>query len=173
MKPVIFLDFDGVIIIAASYDRAGGLGRQHWLAGTPPIGLGHLIEPALVKNVQALATEMGGAEVVLSTGWRDERCMDGYRFVLEANGLDAEVVGETPSLRPRKMSAIVKRSDEISAWLKSNRPADFGKFIVLEDEENVRALEPRVVYTRFGTGFDDERLRAAVELWGSINKQES
>lgn len=86
MKPIVFLDFDGVIMTQATYSRP-------WTEPGPVPSLAYRhMDPALVANVDALC-EAIGAEVVLSTAWRPYDGNRGeIRRALRARGLRAKVV---------------------------------------------------------------------------------
>ncbi len=87
MKPVVFLDIDGVLHIA----------------GDPSMRLN-------ADCVRALnwLTEAGDAQIVVSSTWR---FLPDLRGRLTADGVQAKVIGTTPNL------GDVERGEEIARWL--------------------------------------------------------
>ncbi len=179
MKPIVFLDFDGVIMTQATYSRP-------WTEPGPvPSHAYRLMDPALVANVDALC-EAIGAEVVLSTAWRPYDGNRGeIRRALRARGLRAKVVGQTPRLylAPMRMgSRELPRGWEIRCWLDEHRPGWTPEDVwILDDDPEVVLTEPveedgvtcyaesawaraRWVQSDFVDGFDAERLAVALAL---------
>lgn len=198
MKPIVFLDFDGVVMTAESYASAAedvaklqrGPNEDTWLAKVAY----HRLDPALVANVQKLC-ELRGADVVLSTAWRPHDVSERPKLVsaLRRRGLKAKVVGQTPRLypKPRRFGDHeLPRGAEIRAWLdrwrKGWRSDDI---IILDDDPDVmlahKCSRPdgsifygfaewaanQWVETSFeGGGFNDERLEYAKRNWGNFRR---
>lgn len=160
MTPLVFLDFDGVIMTRASYIAAREAGSilegDDW---TRDVAVARM-DPVLVGRVSALCSRIG-ADVVLSTSWR--HCLGDNAPICEAlriRGLIAEVVGATPSLPSRY------RGDEIVAWLDEHRPG-WQPFdvVLLDDDGDLEPLLERWVRSTFEDGFGDEQLVEALALF--------
>jgi hypothetical protein len=172
VRRLVFLDFDGVIMTAASYALA-----RPTLASLPAderhTRMAHeRMDPALVANVSALCQRIG-ADVVLSTSWRGSADEDRERLegVLWARGLspNVPVVGQTPRLDERAPSGEWlgrRRGAEIVAWLDRHRPGWAREDVVLLDDDcDMDPLADRWVECCWVEGFDAPRLARALELF--------
>lgn len=120
MRPVIFLDMDGVVVTRASLS-AGGL----WAA-----------DKRCVAHLNNLV-EIADAEVVISSSWRITHSIESIRRVLCSAGFKwpDRVVGVTEHLVYRYENGVAvgraERSDEIREWLDDypGRP-----FVVIDDD---------------------------------------
>lgn len=156
---IVFLDFDGVIATKTSYANAK----------LKPQGLGidplDLLVPELVDNVNELCTR-AGADVVISSSWRNLYHLDQLRDWLKRAGLQANVIGATPNLFWTDLPST--RGLEIKVWATNNK---LGRkdLVILEDEEDVRPYRGRQVQTCFQgvhQGFTKRHLKRALRLWG-------
>lgn len=152
--PIVFLDFDGVVIIPAG---ASGPNKQDpWSA----------LSTYCLANVDRLCEQLGGAQIVISSMWRYNYSLSANKDGLRRYGLTAQVIDQTPCSLWGEIPAAFPhktRGDEIAYWLHLHDvPAS--KCIILEDAEPLGPMEHRCVRTNSTRGFDDRRLAAALLL---------
>lgn len=138
MRPVIFLDFDGVL---------NGLGTRE---KPSPVHQGLFLNPDRVTLVNQLC-ERTGAVVVVSSSWRTRRhvvgapdaclSLDELRAALAHAGFTGEVVDKTPDLA--RLDSIGRdgetvelwrcppRRKEIAAWVEQHKPE---AWVILDDD---------------------------------------
>lgn len=150
-RRVVFLDFDGVVVI-----RKGP--REKRDDGTPGPILPH---PDLVARLNGIVATTG-AEVVVSSTWRMGREVSELAAILEASGFVGRVVDKTPwGVDGRH----VERGHEIHAWLGEH--PDVTSFVVLDDDNDRGPLTQGrwlVVKGGFDSGLSDEDVRAAIRV---------
>jgi HAD domain in Swiss Army Knife RNA repair proteins len=115
-KPVLFLDFDGVLVTRECY-------------GTPSVRMGSdpVASPDCVSALNQI-TDMTGAVLVVSSSWRMFG-EDRIREILKEWGVTGKVIGMTPIL-----SGSASRSEEIEAWCRNNpRPP----VAIILDDDNI------------------------------------
>jgi hypothetical protein len=172
VKPLVFLDFDGVIMTLDSYRAAQpklDSGASDWLRQAAY----HRMDPALVANVSTLC-ERVGADIVLSTSWRtsDEEGRASLESTLWDRGLSrrVQVLGQTPFLSQRHGKLIVPtgcRGDEIEAWLNAHRPGwTRDRLVILDDDSDMEPLVDRWVQCSWDGGFGAAQLAEAFALFG-------
>lgn len=160
MKRLLFLDFDGVVMTAESYERARG-GTS---SDTETLASSRL-DPALVARVSTLC--LGAeADIVLSTSWRgtgeDDRAA--LERALWSRGLDHRiaVVGQTPHGEAQNTPGLwvpCARGAEIESWLNEHRPGwTRDRIVILDDDSDMEPLMDR--HVRAG-GFRDGGLSQA------------
>lgn len=130
---IIFLDVDGVLNTAASFER------RH----------GDVVDPACVARFNRLIDETG-ARVVLSSTWRLAR---GFRTVLRDLGVRANIVDRTPYFTDGR-----RRGHEIAAWLAANPGVT--SYVILDDEDDMLPGQP-LVRTRLADGLTDADVERA------------
>ena len=134
MRPLIFLDIDGVL---AHYGSNGE------------------IDPRCVDRLNEVIARTG-AEVVISSTWRTSHSPDQMQALLKTYGFLGRVVGATPVLLGRT------RGEEIAAYLMSlGRPV---RFAILDDVDDVGELGDHLVLTDDFVGLEDRDVGACVEL---------
>ena len=109
---IIFLDFDGVIATAKSYDEYD-----------------NLLDRKCCKALNVL-TDHYNAKIVISSTWRMEG-IDHLRDILKDAGVKAEVIDVTPRLH-EKMFLSAERGEEIKEWIRMNNYD--GDYLILDDE---------------------------------------
>lgn len=139
--PIIFLDFDGVIMTAEPTSRF------------------RVPDPRAIRNLNALVRATGGF-VVISSTWRGlglGRC----RAILRDAGFDGKPIGITPSLHFGRDNYC--RGDEIAAWLRAKRQEE-RPILILDDDYDMGALMHRLVRTKSAIGLTMRDVDCAVRL---------
>lgn len=116
MRPVIFLDFDGVLNSTRSAIAFGGYGEAQ-------------LDPVAVALVASLA-KLADARVVVSSTWRLLYSLGDLRRILSnySHALADRVTDATPSLRSGH------RGEEIEAWLTDNGTPSY---VILDDDADM------------------------------------
>ncbi len=146
---VIFLDIDGVLV-----------NTDALLAGRKLDG-NVRFAPECVRALNAI-TEATGAALVISSNWR--RFNKDMFAILAENGVRGQIIGQTPDLGTVRRSGVVvtvDRGREILAWLSLHRPE---RFIILDDEDDMGDLLPRLVQTDYSTGLTESDAQRAIGL---------
>ena len=147
----IFLDIDGV------------LNNQRWLAQQ------HNFKSFSPYNVAALnlILKATGAEIVISSNWR----LYPYDFhtLFKRQGIEGKIIGFTPSINEIQNGIFrsVIRGDEIMAYLEANeKPGE--RFVILDDDDDMGILSPRLVQTNPANGLTEADARRAIEMLGVV-----
>lgn len=140
---VIFLDFDGVIVIPPDWRKAN---------------------PACIHRLNKI-TEITGAKLVVSSTWR---LTERWEQCLKDWGVTGEVIGCTPSrFVSENGSHIRSRSMEIRAWLDEH--PEIEDFIVIDDEITDFNKHHKQVGTDFRWGLTGPEMNRAINLLGEEN----
>lgn len=150
-RPVIFLDFDGVLITKQCYvDRR----PRHAKA-----------KPRCVEALNTLLADTR-ADIVVSSSWRGDTIRPMQRQ-LEQWGVYSRVVGVTPcyaKLLPSGLWMTTTRACEIQAWMADHW--HWEPYCILDDEDDGLSAGFRDAYIR--TTFDDgltmAHVHAAIQL---------
>lgn len=137
MNPIIFLDFDGVIVVGTDWRKASPVHIQR---------LNRIIEAT-------------GAEIVVSSSWRYGHDCEA---LLKEWGCVGKVIGCTPKGGHELPSGIFKgetRGSEIQGWLELH-PTE--TFIIIDDDPDMGALRPRCIFTDFRDGLQDLHVQLAI-----------
>ena len=158
-EPIIFLDFDGVIVTSESCAR-----------GSYTKNADAMIDPVLVRRLQGVC-DATGAVVVISSSWRLGRHEHMLPRWLRAKGLTAEVIGCTPQIRAGEAGSASfypsPRGAEILAWLwtASRTGRDVSRFVILDDEPDAGfGNAERFVRCSLADGLTEERAAEAVRI---------
>lgn len=142
MAPLIFLDFDGVIMTPATSFRS-----PDWRA---------------IENLNRLVYATG-AFVVISSTWRGlglGRC----RAILKAAGFAGKPIASTPSLFTAR-SEEYSRGAEIGLWL-FRRAQGHRRFVILDDDDDMGEYGDRLVRTDTMVGLSATDVLKAVDVLG-------
>lgn len=144
VRPVLFLNVDGVLNTTRTWGAWMKLGHPHALEGH------------LVRKVAQLVARTN-ARVVLSSTWRRSSAgLSGTALAFEYQGwVNARriVINQTPVLPG------MPRGDEIAMWL---RLADHtGPVAILDDESDMGSLLPCLVRTDSSVGVSDANIATA------------
>ena len=125
-RPVIFLDFDGVL----NCDQC-----RHFQTERMP----ELCQHCIKQFNRIVATT--GARIVISSAWRGlitagQMSMNGFRCLMRSHGIVDDVIGITPTENYPET-----RADEIAAWLRDN-PCT--RYVVLDDDAEAGGSHPFV-----------------------------
>lgn len=146
MKPVIFLDFDGVLNSLASTLALGGCGSRQF-------------DPVCVRLMARLA-DAADAAVVISSAWRIGSNVEELRLILSrySEALADRVVGVTGSGGPQ-------RGNEIAAWLAEHPNEHNRSFVIIDDDADMLDGQlPHFVQTRHRDGFGVPEYLRALEV---------
>lgn len=157
VRPVIFLDVDGVLNSIDYAERCNAEGRR-W-------GGHHFIDPAAVARLDALVRATG-ARVVVSSSWRIGTRTWKLQRLLAEKGFTGRLDGRTPILRPWRGGrgrTRIERGDEIACWM-SQHGIEAERVVILDDDSDMAHLAPRLVRTAHGLGLTDGDVALALAL---------
>ena len=113
-RKVIFLDIDGVLNDAEPI-QALPTRQSQWA---------RLLDPERVSRLNDII-DATGAEVVLSSSWRQVHSLDDMQELLETRGFEGRLVDETPVINET-------RGQQIQAWL-ARHGDDVGRYVAIDD----------------------------------------
>lgn len=116
MKPIIFLDIDGVLV---SYAR---LNERH------PIDGEHDFVPESVEALNLLIEKLD-AEIVISSSWRIGKSIEYLQEILDIRNVKGKVIGKTSY---SFSSVDGGRGQEIREWMEEHGIPE--TFIIIDDE---------------------------------------
>lgn len=155
MKPILFLDIDGVLNHSEWVRKTG----EHRLMN-PYLSREELdvleIDPAAVEILNRII-EASGAVVVISSAWRLIRTLEEIDRALKARGFKGEIVGKTPSDRDRC------RGDEIRQYLDDLEACPV--FAIIDDDTDMSTVADRHVKTEWETGLQTCHVEAVINLF--------
>ena len=151
-KPIIFLDFDGVV--ETIYWEKAGDGT--WSFNIHKSGREELNNKQAIGWLNELYRKVP-YDIVVSSTWRIGMTIDELQTLLINSGFnpDIKVVGVTPVLHRQ-------RGQEIQAWLDTVSFA--GKFIIIDDDVDMCHLLPLLVRTDCQLGFTIYDFQKALSL---------
>jgi hypothetical protein len=151
MRKIVFLDIDGVLVTARStYDFQNADNFDPFCVGF----FNHLIKET-------------GAQVVISSTWRLLYSFDDLVAHFAGEGIDPGIiVGVTPSFDQKGNYGLFipgNRGAEIAHWMKTAPEGSIGKFVILDDDEDMGELESHLIKTTWEKGLTVEAMRTAIE----------
>jgi len=165
---IIFLDIDGVLVNAVSLRSRSP--HEHSNA-----------DPSCVAALNRIVAETG-AGIVVSSSWRIGQELADMREVINLHfGVNGNVLGMTPRLTAKKISAgprgqlevSAERGDEIDCWLRSAHPWPVESFVILDDEDDMGALKSHLVQTNFTGGLTMQHADRAIEILATCARPEA
>jgi len=143
---VVFLDFDGVLNshrTAIAYSGVSYSGLSDFRAKMDDVAI------RLIGGIVKTA----GANVVLSTSWRNDSAWETY-----GPALGLPVIGRTPVVGP-------SRGHEIAAWLAQHPEVD--QYAIIDDESDMLTVQlPYFVHTNGCDGFTWKNALSLAYLMG-------
>lgn len=123
-KPIIFLDFDGVMVTT----------RQYYMKKRHPIfNTVYPFDPKCVKVLNSII-EITNPIIICSSDWKYHFNIEQLNEIFEWNGVNAKITDATPSLwgvKYYKLHDLEKcRADEIKTFVKENNVI---KFVIIDD----------------------------------------
>ena len=158
---VIFLDFDGVLnsqeYIESRLDEFKG----------KKVGL----DIRAVRRLNSLVMH-SGAEIVVSSTWRQRRTRQDLNQVLRDAGFYGEILGMTPTnvnRLPDGSFSSERRGQEIQAWLDAapRYGIDVDSFVIIDDDSDMAHLKHRLIQTTYATGLLDVHVTQACNMLAS------
>ena len=149
--PIVFLDIDGVLVTPGSAKRP--MQPLH----LPPYRY-HQFARHAVDALNKL-TSRAGAAIVISSSWRTVYRQSIIQIMRE-QGVNGTVIDSTPVIPgPRGL--------EIQAWMDTYPYYEGQPFVILDDEDDMEHLRPRLVQTTwFGhpAGLREKHVRQALRI---------
>ena len=151
-KPIIFLDFDGVVETIYWEKTEDGT----WSFNVHKSGRKELNNKQAIGWLNELYRKVP-YDIVVSSTWRMGMTIDELQTLLVNSGFnpDIKVIGTTPILHRQ-------RGQEIQAWLDTVSFA--GKFIIIDDDVDMCHLLPLLVRTDCQLGFTIYDFQKALSL---------
>jgi hypothetical protein len=146
MTWVLFLDIDGVL--------NSGSFRYTQPFGTLEIDM---FDPTAVATLNDI-TRRWGLKLVISSSWR---AMPDLAAVLGSKGIEAEVIGVTPS-------EAGPRGAEIAAWLAEH--PEVTRFVILDDDCDMGPLLDHLVQTDHRYGLRAEHVAQVAVVLDGLTK---
>lgn len=152
MKPIIFLDFDGVVETIYWEKAEDGT----WSFNVHKSGREELNNKQAIGWLNELYRKVP-YDIVVSSTWRIGMTIDELQTLLINSGFnsDIKVIGSTPILHRQ-------RGQEIQAWL--DTMSFTGKFIIIDDDVDMCHLLPLLVRTDCQLGFTIYDFQKALSL---------
>ena len=159
MKPIIFLDVDGVLNSSAWFDSFGAPDVLDKAMKEADDWRFTHIDPAAVARLRRIVLE-ADAEIVVSSTWRYGNGVPRLVDLLVARGFPEapqRIIGETPDLG---RLGRVPRCGEILTWLQHSgqRP-----FVILDDDTDAN-VHGHFVHTSYADGLTDRHADSAIQM---------
>lgn len=153
-KPVIFLDFDGVVETIYWEQSENGV----WDFNIHKFGRKELNNKQAIGWLNELYKKIP-YDIVVSSSWRIGMSIDELQNLLFRSGFNPliKVIGTTPIL-------YQQRGYEIQQWIDDNNFQ--GKFIIIDDDSDMCHLLPLLVRTDCQLGFTIYDYNKALKMLG-------
>ena len=152
-RPVIFLDFDGVLNTERHQARLAVEGKPNKDAWGP------LFDPSAVENLR-LIIDNTDAAIVISSSWRYAHRLGSLRMMWEVRELRGEISGTIPC-----GATYISRGEDIECWLdKYGRP----DYVIIDDLDDFSpAQHDLYIETNPIVGITDADAQRAIEILNS------
>lgn len=157
MKPIIFLDFDGVVeTIYWEKDKGGS-----WSYNIHKYGRDELNNKQAIGWLNKLYSKVP-YDIVVSSTWRIGMTLEQLQILITKSGFNSEikVIGMTSILHQQ-------RGLEIQKWIDDNNFR--GKFVIIDDDSDMCHLLPLLVRCDCQLGFTIYDYQKALRLLGGDN----
>ena len=156
-RPVVFLDFDGVVeTIYWEKDEDGS-----WSFNIHKIGRASLNNKQAIGWLNELYNKIP-YDIVVSSSWRIGMTLEQLQTLITKSGFNPEirVIGMTPVL-------YQQRGLEIQQWIDDNKFTN--KFIIIDDDSDMCHLLPLLIRCDCQLGFTIYDYQKALRLLGGDN----
>lgn len=152
-RPVIFLDFDGVLNTEQYQARLAIDGKPNKDAW------GSLFDPRAVENLRRIL-DATDAAIVISSSWRWVHHLGSLRMMWEVRKLPGEIIDTIPC-----GATYILRGEEIECWLdKHGRP----DYVIIDDIDDFYQVQhDRYVETNPIVGITGADAQKAIEILNS------
>ena len=152
MKPIIFLDFDGVVE-TIYWEKADD---GSWSFNVHKAGRNELNNKQAIGWLNELYSKVP-YDIVVSSTWRIGMTIEELQNLITNSGFNPEikVIGMTPRL-------YLQRGEEIQAWIDENNFT--GKYIIIDDDSDMCHLLPVLVRCDCQLGFTIYDYQKALKL---------
>lgn len=164
MKKIIFLDIDGVLNSRVYTKSEAFLKETEGVSDAELMLIRHdlHIDPLAVALLDELI-EKSGADVVLSSTWRQKYSPEAITELMATRGFKHKVVDKTPALFGKFSSSRIPRGKEINAYLRS-LPEWPEAFVILDDNDDMLNLKDHLVLTSKRTGITSADVDRALKI---------
>lgn len=152
MKPIIFLDFDGVVE-TIYWEKADD---GSWSFNIHKAGRNELNNKQAIGWLNELYSKVP-YDIVVSSTWRIGMTIEELQNLITNSGFNPEikVIGMTPRL-------YLQRGKEIQAWIDENNFT--GRYIIIDDDSDMCHLLPVLVRCDCQLGFTIYDYQKALKL---------
>lgn len=170
MKPVVFLDLDGVLNNLSWFQD-----RPKTHTDVPAVRVAMSVDPQCVRWLNEI-TDRTGAQIVMSSTWRHFAPLSVLSDGLRTAGMTGPLTGRTPLVtehdetvferyrgRPPAPLEPYPRGFEIQQWL--DACPEPPRFVILDDDADMEHLLPWLVRTDLARGgLGPEHARRAIQI---------
>lgn len=156
---VLFLDFDGVINNANTFEKKRGMKFANRLDYRRAD-----LEPELIARIKKVI-EQTGAKIVVSSSWRNGWSLNELNDLFKP--FEISFVGVTPTLDVMDQKGLLwlpmSRGAEIERWLAEH--LEVTKYAVIDDSSDAKyGHEDRFVQTNFISGIQEKHVQKLIDL---------
>ncbi len=152
-RPVIFLDFDGVLNTEQYQARLAVEGKPNKDAWGP------LFDPRAVENLRRIL-DATDAAIVISSSWRWVHHLSSLRMMWEVRELPGDIIDTIPC-----GATYISRGEEIECWLdKHGRP----DYVIIDDiDDFYQAQHDHYIETNPIVGITEANAQKVIEILNS------
>lgn len=171
MKPVLFLDIDGVLNSRAFKEERAALPADPLYAQLPQEDreADRKLDPAAMARLNRIVTETD-CLVVISSSWRVVYSLCRLERMFRRRGYEHRLFGTTPRIwLDTDDRSHRERGSEIKTWLDwvdsvNGRGDRYGVFAIVDDDSDMGDLMGRLVQTNNEVGLTDEDAARLIAL---------